>query len=745
MPAPKASQKSTEERVERTRFKSFLATNLNYFGNLTTGGIKPVIKIVNDTTYEELTCVGFNPDTNFLEATIAVKRPTGYAGDLCSNGSTEFIRFFVDYGSGWEDAGLTAVTVHDIPTNKDCAGQPDKPLIYSANLRLDPRRNCCNAPLLPKVHAILSWQWTPPAGPANVGWTPVWGNSLDCQIQIKPRPWNLFCLLESISASLPQKIKVPPLFEQVQFDPIPQPDPPPFTIGQLAEMYAQKETPKASATAAMMVPAHRFGAQELDAIVNSGVFTQELVTAKTAEWAAAGLDFATAVGAILKTSADVDYEELECLGLDEGIPERLVGTFRIKRPLGYSGDLCHPGSQEYVAFWADWDNTCKWTYLSTVKVNVHDIPSIPKQGLCYTAILPVDLTKIRRTCKEPKIARIRAVLSWNVPPSTTDPDALNFYGNRLDAHVQINPALPGTPENPEIRNIGGIPVEFIDTPGLGLTLSGVGASFAHYPGQPADAYDRQCPFGGNLYMDGEYYWGLYYRVRVRNSSSPLVIKVLDDSFLVERWVHPPTYDTQVAVGGFFKYLYGPNYVTRTIAVWSSASLGTPDRDDLWEMQLDVATAPNEPSIIGSSPWYRVQLDNTAPAGPPASPLTMDIHIAAGGDCKDFTQNAKISGNFIANDLYFGSWSLSTEPNTLTTPSNQPQAITCPGPGVPLPNTSPAPGPGGHDWCLDTQSPIAMKPCGYVVRLDVSDRSIVHSVPYVHNSNHIEVGFCLRAK
>jgi hypothetical protein len=732
--------------AERQNFKAFLLSNANYFGNLAESPAKPVKKIVTNTTYEQLTCVGYNPETSFLEATIAVKLPTGYGGDLCSSGSTEFVRFFIDYGAGWEDAGLAGVTVHDIPTGKDCADKLNKPLLYAANLRVDPKRHCCNAPLLPKVHAILSWQWAPPAGPANVGWTPVWGNTLDCQIQIKPRPWNLFCLFDIISASLPQKIKIPQLFEEVQFDPIPQPDPPPFTIGQLAELYGQKGTSKASAAASLSVSAHRFGVHELSSIVDTGVFTQELVTAKTAEWAAAGLDLAGAIAALLDTSADVNFEELECLGLDEGIPERLVGTFRIKRPLGYSGDLCHPGSKEYVAFWADWDNTCEYTYLGTVQVNVHDIPSIPKEGLCYSAILPVDLTKIRQSCKKPKIARVRAVLSWNVPPSTTDPNKLNFYGNRLDAHVQINPAEPGTPENPEIRNIGGIPVEFIDTPGLGLTLSGVGAAFAHYPGVSADALDRQCPFGGNLYMDAEFYQGLYYRVRVRKSSNHLIIKVLDDSFPIERWVHPPTFDTQIAVGGFFKYLNKLDYVTRTIAVWSSGALALADKDDLWEMQLDVATAPNVLNIIGSSPWYRVQLDNTGPVGPPASPPTMDIHIAMGGDCKDFTQDSKIDGTFIANDPYFGSWSLSTEPNTFTTPSNQPQAITCPPPANPaLANTSPAPAPGGHDWCLDTLSPIEMKPCGYVVRLDVSDRSIVHSVPYVHNSNHIEVGFCLRAK
>ena len=55
----------------------------------------------------------------------------------------------------------------------------------------------------------------------------------------------------------------------------------------------------------------------------------------------------------------------------------------------------------------------------------------------------------------------------------------------------------------------------------------------------------------------------------------------------------------------------------------------------------------------------------------------------------------------------------------------------------------SPAPSGHGWELDTGSPVAMKPCGYVVRLDVSDRSILNSVPGQHNSNHISVGLCLR--
>jgi hypothetical protein len=156
--------------------------------------------------------------------------------------------------------------------------------------------------------------------------------------------------------------------------------------------------------------------------------------------------------------------------------------------------------------------------------------------------------------------------------------------------------------------------------------------------------------------------------------------------------------------------------------------------------LDMATAATEASIFATSPWYRIQLDNTAPEGPPASPLTMDIHITSGGgDCKDVTVGDTITGYFIADDLHFGSWSLSTEPNTLTTPSNQPVSTPL------LSANTPAPAPGGHNWSLNTNSPIAMKPCGYVVRLDVCDRTIVNSLPGEHNCNNIEVGFCLRAK
>jgi hypothetical protein len=728
MPEAKSPvRESTAVLKERASFTTLLAKNPNYFGNLEKAPWKPVKKVVGDTAFEQATCVGYNPASNFLEATIAVKRPTGYAGDLCQAGSTEYVRFFLDYGSGWEDAGLASVQVHDIPNHRDCAGQPDKPLTYVVSRRIDPHRECCNHAVLPRVRAILSWQWAPPAGPANANWKPVWGNVLECEIQIAPRPWNIFCLLEEVG------VEIPPLFEQVQLVPIPLPDPPPLELGELAELYGAVTTKKASATAA--VEPHRFGLAALDPLLAQGSFNQELTAATAASFEAIGADLQQVLGDLEKTNANVSYEELECLGLEEDLPERLVATFRIKRPTGYSGDLCHAGSEEYVAFWADWDNTCEWKYLGTVAVNVHDIATIPPQGLCYAAILPVDLTHERRSCKEPKIARVRAVLSWAVPPSTKDPNKLEYWGDRLDAHVQITPGdvIPPGEVLAAIRNLGGIAIEDIDTAVSGLTVPT--ARFAHFPGDPADGWGlgRACPFGGTVEVEGNFFLGYWYRVKVRKSTDPpLSFTVLADSFLLERaWT--PGYDLQTSVGGFFKYADPLLYFTRILAEWGTTT------DGLWDVQLDIATAPNEPSIIASSPWYAILIDNTGPVGPPALNPTMDIHIAAGGDCKDFVEGATINGTFIADDAHFGGWSLSTEPNTVTTPSNPPQ------PSPFLAGTTHAPGPAGHSWTLDTSSPVKMKPCGYVVRLDVSDRSIVNSYPGSHNSNAIEVGLCLRAK
>src|SRR5437016_1734345 len=105
--------------------------------------------------WEELTCVGYNPQTSTLEAVVAIKQPTGYSGGLCSTGSKEFVRFFVDYGAGFEDLGYTSFDVHDIPD----LGGALHPIEYMVRLPLPDtgHRRCCGHAVIPIVRAVLSW------------------------------------------------------------------------------------------------------------------------------------------------------------------------------------------------------------------------------------------------------------------------------------------------------------------------------------------------------------------------------------------------------------------------------------------------------------------------------------------------------------------------------------------------------------------------------------------------------------
>lgn len=712
--APGGVQTLPKERLE---FKEMLAVNPNYFGNLARSPFKPVQKIMGNTTYEEVTCVGFNPALNLLEATVHIKRPGGYNGTLCLSGSTEYVRFFIDYGAGWTDVALASFNAHDIPNTVDCAKKPDKPISYVVTLPLDPKRDICKNPVLPRVRAILSWQLVPPAGDPN--WHPVWGNVLDQHIQIKPRDLIFGDVVGLISKQA--LAKLPPFVEEVKPYPIPLPDPPPLTLSDLVELYGGKATVKASE-----VQPHRFGFAQMNAALNSN--SQDILSAAMDEWKVAGINWPEAIAALDQTKADVSYEELECLGLEYNL-ERLVATFRIKKPLGYSGGLCGPGSQEYVAFWADWNNTCEWTYIATVAVNVHDIAAILPDGLAYSAILPVDLNAIRRSCQSPKIGRIRAVLSWSTPPSITDPDALNCWGNRLDAHVQIRPGKPIPENQPVISIIGGIGIADINVFGDGMTKPA--ATFA-FGGSPADHWllNRECPFGGLIIVQAPPVLGYKYRLWARKFGNPVTEQVVKNTFHVVNWLGIGSNITPNPITGYATYTDTLSNMDQVLAHW------TPSGDEKWEIRLELATLAEV--VLGTTTWYSIQLDNTAPRRKPIvspyepPPVTCGIHIDSGGDCKDFPKSTLIKGHFVARDDNFGGFTLTTLPSSMLPPN----------PTTPTANTSQTAtfAAGGDEWQLETK---AMEPCGYVVLLQIWDRSILNSVPGQHNYNYTDVGFCLR--
>jgi len=100
----------------------------------------------------------------------------------------------------------------------------------------------------------------------------------------------------------------------------------------------------------------------------------------------------------------INYEQLTCVGLNYN-RDMLEATLSIKRPYGYSGELCKArGSYEYVAFWIYYRNPrtgkCKWKYVGTGRVNVHDIKKIPRGGLHYAVYAPFDFSGIKKILKE---------------------------------------------------------------------------------------------------------------------------------------------------------------------------------------------------------------------------------------------------------------------------------------------------------------------------------------------------------
>lgn len=132
--------------------------------------------------YEEIGCVGFQPQLNRLEAVVFVNQPSGYGGDICSAGTPEYVRFYLSFDNGatWEDQGVTSFRAHDIP--KGTKGS--KRLEYAVALEVKPRKRSCKIENTILARAILSWTFEPPADDPD--YMPVWGNVHDTHILVDP-------------------------------------------------------------------------------------------------------------------------------------------------------------------------------------------------------------------------------------------------------------------------------------------------------------------------------------------------------------------------------------------------------------------------------------------------------------------------------------------------------------------------------------------------------------------------------
>ncbi len=680
---------------ERSQFKELLLTNHFKKGPAPSEGKPPT----GNTTYEQLTCIGYQPQLKQLNGVVELKLANGYSGGICTSGSTEYVEFFfsTDNGASWVTLGTTSFTAWDV--------SGPKPLLFDVSLPVDLPAMCCQETSIVLIRGILSWE-VPPTGPTS---PIVWGNGLDAHVQVAPLTLGKF---SDIWECLKIPFEIEQLGEVVNLEQVIE-----FGSGttlspkQLYEHYEKSE-----------VPQHRYLLPQAAAVLEDPVALS--AAAETPDYelipSLKGLvNLGSIVAALSDPQGDESFEQLGCIGLNT-TTDTLVATVEVKLPNGYSGNLCTSGSQEYVAFWADWGSG--WEYAGTTSVNVHDIASIPSGGLQYAAMLPFgEALSKRQVCTDgPLIVPIRAVLSWGTPPSTVNPYAVPVWGGHLTADVLIPPGQPINSEGgPDLESIGSMPIALINQANGLASGQSIVAFFAN-----------ACPFGGSIVFTGHVVnsgggiggTGLKYRILVSQDGGSTYTP-MTQSFNIQTndWLTsvqttvPQSPDASGWYTCYENYAAAIDVVGNYLGYWDTAGNGR-----LWiAMQVMEGS-----TLLGSATptWTMIQLDNTAPA-------PVDVQITSGGgSCGDFTPGSTISGTYSASDNEeLDGVSISVEmpmPGATLT-----QALT----------TSSLTSQSGT-WTLVTLT--TTEPCGYTITADAADNTIVDS-GYIGWHGYGYTGFCLR--
>lgn len=717
----KRGSETQEFEKERAQFRTLLLANPNYFGNLKESEFQPQLNIQGNTFYEEIGCVGFQPQANRLEAVIFVKQPNGYGGGVCSNGTPEFVRFFItfDDGATWQDLGMRSFTAFDIP-GTTAANR----LEYAVTLRVQLPRRFCFFRNLARVRAILSWNLPPP--PNDPDFPPIWGDVHDTNIQIEP--FRLFKLAELFTAV---KVQSAELFKAVDLEQtVSAPQPKVLSVAELQKLYEGKN-----------VEPHRFALAEVLKLVNKPSTSGPITTPGFANaLPGLGIDLSNIGKFLFPVDGNTNYEELECVGLspDESL---LAGIIRVKLPNGYSGGPCTDGSREFVTFWADTNNNGIFeTCLGTTSVNVYDIADLPEGGLEYAVFLPVNLDQYRRPCHlGARTMRIRATLSWQQPPPCFNPNFIPIWGNREETLIHISPGTEIKPGDkiPLLTAVGDIPVSKIDNAGLAQDAIAIhtGAAF------------DDAPFGGRITLAGKIVNGTAsskYRIMRKPHGAPdsayvpLTNEPTGIVITVNTFDSTGFHQTDVTIhadaDGYYSYEdYASNHFVESniLSVWFST---VAEDNDAFDLRVDLKVDANPANDIPSN-VVTVLVDNTGPKA------EIDMNLGAGVECADFSLGTTFTGSYTASDLHLGGFTFVIRPQgpangVLPNPPAGSHGV-IPAPGLSL---IPDPGITNGTYTLNT---TGMDPCGYSLTVHVSDRTNVNSGQGNH-TNEDSVGFCIRA-
>ncbi len=691
-----------------------------------------------NTTWEELTCVGLDPYANMLEAVVVIKQESGYGGTLCKGGSREYVRFFIDWhdGLGFQDVGVTGFKVADI---SEAPPGPQHPWHELVRLPLPDakHRRCCSTEVLPVVRAVLSWSTLPSTNPND---TPVFGNRVEATVQVEPDPRKCRVHPGYGHHDLPD-VDVPIEVNPPVIDPgDPAPfiglpvEAPPVAWHALLEEYREAKVPDLRLVYPALLPALTG-----EPMRRRAAFQPDL-------WAP-GQDLGLELPALSKELAallaklkeqgdkasDTGFEEITCVGLDTDA-DTVGAVIHLKRRSGYGGPLCSSGSVEYVAFWADWDNDGHFDeYLGTAAIRVHDLHHLPAHGADYAVSLPVNLKDRLKGCDAPNMVRIRAVLSWAVPPSTTDPDALNVWGNRRTVVVRVRERAGHHGPYVLLYAVGGVAPADID-PATHLAFPSA------VPPVAGTELSNNRPFGLGVSVQGRIYdAGPVGTIRYQVQVSPLGANAWTPAFTSTTAVlaHPDPSDPlfpEIAVpsssaDGWLPYREDLNSFPAILE--KNAYLGTWNTFPLngdWELRLAFTSDPMSPPAPGNidySATVALTLDNDdftvnpMPAAVINPSFDLDL-VIDGGDCHQYLGSHSggeiIHGHLRAVDLHFGVATLTLQPTTHT---HGVTAVPDRRSSLSLADT----GPGAETWEIDTS---LLDKCGYTLMLEAWDRTILNS-------------------
>lgn len=738
---------------ERLNFKSLLLANPNYFGTLPQFGGKIGIKKAYDTAYEEITCLGLQPQQNRLEAVVNIKQTTGYMTDACGTGSVEYVRFFVQDSSGWHDLGVQSFHVYDIAAGAH-------PLSYCASVNFNEARKFCFTENIVNVRAILSWNLEPTAGDPN--FTPPWGNVVNARVQVAPQ----FLFTVPLETLLAEKLITVSSQAQALLDTkqtLPAKEAQPLSYSELKTLYAKAD-----------VPGHRFGFQEAQKLLAQPLSLPQAVTTAAKSPAlsvlAAGEELGTIIGALQQLSGDTTFEQLMCAGFNPETRE-LQAVIQIKRNAGYSGGLCSAGSTEYVSFFAFFGGS--WQNLGTATVNVHDLAAVtPGNPLMYAVLRISNLTEV--ACQNIAGVPLRAILSWQQQP--TGPNFSPVWGNVINTQVQpiIGEALPG--EHIRLMRLGSVSVNGIsDVNGL-----------ANPTGIAGDCVGNNSPFGGEIIVEGDFTPKIdvfnHVTGAVLPGAKPIIYQVwvtrtdvasapvqLTNPFGIGLFppaaLFPPVVFTQSVqpapgpvVGGvagtqYYQYMESNLQAVnpRTLAAFEAGGLAEGDyfvevRGWSWN-GANYVPMPSQGQLIHVYNGYpHTELVPTATGPVPVTMYRPQVAITLTSivDCGNAKVGDTLTGSYSVHDNFFGAVSIALVPITV---GGVPQ----PENTVVLSNANAGPNQVVYDGANTfgtsgtfTLNTSGMTPCGYTILLTATDRALVDSHCYNH-WNQIGVGFCLIAK